>query len=67
MIGVSRDNGRPQGEGHARLGNHYRDVTPNIELAVTVGGGYLDASTFEALLEGFPKNDALARRQGAWG
>ena len=67
LFGVSRDKGRPQGEGHARLGNDNGDVTPDIELAITVGGGYLDASTFEALLEGFPKNDALARRQGAWG
>ena len=60
MLGVSRDNGRRQGEGYARLCNDYGDVTPDIELAVGVGSRYLDASVSETLLEGFAKNDILS-------
>ena len=60
-MGVSQDNGRSQGEGYARLRDDDGDVTPDIELAIGVGSGYLDTSVFEALLEGFAKNDTLAR------
>jgi len=66
-LALAGNKGRPQGEGHARLCNDNGDVTPHIELAVAVGGGYLDTSVFETFLEGLPKNGALARRQGAWG
>lgn len=61
MSDVSRDNGKLQGEGYARLCNDNGDVTPDVELAVGVGGGYLDASISETLLEGFTENAILTR------
>lgn len=59
-MGVNKGSGKRQGEEHARLCNDYGDITPDVELPIGVGSRYLNASVFEALLEGFPENDTLA-------
>ena len=67
MSGVSRDNGERQGEGYARLCNDNGDVTPYVEFTVGVGGGYLNASILETLLERFTKDVTPGCWCRAWG